>query len=250
MGTHPIFESDFDCLTEKMDDEFAAFMSEIASVEKPPAPPAEPEKPRKRGLPAAYRNRTGLFESQAAKSIRIDAEIEKIKPIAPDGALAGATISAAPVKNTALYSYNPADQSERKIGHEKLDITPFFGNEQQAFSMKKSNVEGKSISYQEIRSKDEVKHKHMSDRELKAKIEQQPTSAFSIGPPSKDEKKNKKKDEKSLVLSDFSSFFLFFFSSFDGGPIENALVGCCSIFAFNSRSDMCVCLTSSFERIS
>ena len=64
----------------------------------------EPEKPRKRGLPAAYRNRTGLFESQAAKTIRIDAEIEKIKPIAPDGALAGATISAAPVKNTALYS--------------------------------------------------------------------------------------------------------------------------------------------------
>merc|ERR1739838_770711 len=207
MGTHPIFESDFDCLTEKMDDEFAAFMSEIASVDKPPAPPAEPEKPRKRGLPAAYRNRTGLFESQAAKSIRIDAEIEKIKPIAPDGALAGATISAAPVKNTALYSYNPADQSEGKIGHEKLDITPFFGNEQQAFSMKKSNVEGKSISYHEIRSEDEVKHKHMSDRELKAKIEQQPTSAFSIGPPSKDEKKNKKKDEKSDNTSDQTPAF-------------------------------------------
>ena len=30
-------------------------------------------------------------------------------------------------------------------------------------------------SYQEIRSKDEVKHKHMSDRELKAKNEAQPT---------------------------------------------------------------------------
>ena len=70
----------------------------------------EPEKPKKRGLPAAYRNRTGLFESQAAKSIRIEAEIEKVKPIAPDGALAGATISAAPVKNTTLFSYNPADQ--------------------------------------------------------------------------------------------------------------------------------------------
>ena len=165
-----------------MDDEFAAFMSEIGSLEASAAAvEKEPEKPKKRGLPAAYRNRTGLFESQAAKSIRIDAEIEKIKPLAPDGALAGATISAAPVKNTALYSYNPAESKERKIGHENLDITPFFGNEQQAFSMKKTNnLAGSSssssgVNYQTIRNDNEVKHKHMSDRELKAKIEAQPT---------------------------------------------------------------------------
>lgn len=165
-----------------MDDEFAAFMSEIGGLEAPPVAKPEPEKPKKRGLPAAYRNRTGLFESQAAKTIRIDAEIEKIKPLAPDGALASATISAAPVKNTALYSHNPAESKERKIGHENVDITPFFGNEQQAFSMKKTtNLTGpKGVDYQTLRNENEIKHKHMSDRELKAKIEAQPTRCYSF----------------------------------------------------------------------
>ena len=84
----------------EMDDEFAAFMAEINSVPTPKT--TEPVVPKKRGLPAAYQNRAGLYESQEAKTRRIEKQIERIdsqkegRPV--DQSLAGATISAAPVR--------------------------------------------------------------------------------------------------------------------------------------------------------
>jgi|ERR1712037_449181 len=73
MGTHPIFESDFDCLTEsEMDDEFAKFMSEVNDTPALVAPEPAPAGPRKRGLPAAYANRTNMFSSLKPKVQKIE----------------------------------------------------------------------------------------------------------------------------------------------------------------------------------
>jgi hypothetical protein len=168
-----------------MDDEFAAFMAEVNSI---PTETKPVELPKKRGLPAAYRNRTGFYESQEAKTRRIEKQIEKIdsqdheagaKPV--DQSLAGATISAAPVRNfeSTIYSSGPTLATDRKIGLEKVEITPFFGNEQQAFSMKSTALSGTPINYQAIKSDIEAKQKHMSDKEFKAKIESQPTRLIS-----------------------------------------------------------------------
>lgn len=185
-----------------MDDEFAAFMAEINSVPTPKT--TEPVVPKKRGLPAAYQNRAGLYESQEAKTRRIEKQIERIdsqkegRPV--DQSLAGATISAAPVRNfnSTVYSSSPSLSSDRKIGLEKVEITPFFGNEQQAYSMKNTSISGTPLNYQAIKSDIEAKQKHMSDKEFKAKIESQPTSAFSMGPKGKDDsKKNKDKKDKN-----------------------------------------------------
>ena len=96
--------------------------------------------------------------------------------------------------------------NDRKIGLEKFDAAPFFGNEQQAFSLKKEAVvAGAPQSYRQglkflyfltkifghflwarifdlIWSQTaaetaaaQAKKKHMSDKELKAKIEVLPT---------------------------------------------------------------------------
>merc|ERR1712037_188592 len=79
MGTHPIFESDFDCLTEsEMDDEFAKFMSEVNDTPALVAPEPAPAGPRKRGLPAAYANRTNMFSSLKPKVRKIEI-VAKIK---------------------------------------------------------------------------------------------------------------------------------------------------------------------------
>ena len=85
-----------------MDDEFAAFMSEISSISSDPKPAEEPPAatvPKKRGLPAAYRNRTGFYESEAAKTRRIEKAIDESSDRQPvQKKLADATISAAPVR--------------------------------------------------------------------------------------------------------------------------------------------------------
>ena len=72
-------------------DEFAAFMAEIKDE---PAPSV----PRKRGLPSAYQNRPGMFESNDAKTRRIEKEAEKVSGFQVDSNLVNATISAAPVR--------------------------------------------------------------------------------------------------------------------------------------------------------
>jgi len=196
-----------------MDDEFAAFMSEISAISADPKPAEEPPAaasvPKKRGLPAAYRNRTGFYESEAAKTRRIEKAIDESSDRQPvQKKLADATISAAPVRNNfALGTISAPAQTlnsgDRKIGLEKVEITPFFGNEQQAFSMKSNAIASTPISYQAIKEDNEAKQKHMSDKELKAKIESQPTSAFSIGPKSgKDGDKKKDKKEKNEKSSD------------------------------------------------
>merc|ERR1712210_191967 len=181
MGTHPIFESDFDCLTEsEMDDEFAKFMSEVNDTPALVAPEPAPAGPRKRGLPAAYANRTNMFSSLKPKVQKIELDPATIPQ---DTYLANATISAAP----------------RKIGLEKVNVTPFFGNEKQAFSLKKeAAVESAPKSY--AIKQEEIKQEriqHMSDKDLKAKLEMQPTSAFSMGPKNPDDKKSKVKKEKN-----------------------------------------------------
>jgi len=198
-----------------MDDEFAAFMSEISSISSDPKP-EEPASaaatsavPKKRGLPAAYRNRTGFYESEAAKTRRIEKAIDESSDRQPvQKKLADATISAAPVRNnfasgTISAPAQTLNSGDRKIGLEKVEITPFFGNEQQAFSMKSNAIASTPISYQAIKEDNEAKQKHMSDKELKAKIESQPTSAFSIGPKSgKDSDKKKDKKEKAEKTGD------------------------------------------------
>ena len=72
-------------------DEFAAFMAEINNEPTPSVP-------RKRGLPSAYQNRTGMFESNDAKTRRIEKEAEKVSGFQVDSNLVNATISAAPVR--------------------------------------------------------------------------------------------------------------------------------------------------------
>jgi len=83
------------------------------------------------------------------------------------------------------------DSGPRKIGLEKVNVTPFFGNEKQAFSLKKeAAVESAPKSYaikqeeEQTRSKKKIILKasnvyilvqHMSDKDLKAKLEMQPT---------------------------------------------------------------------------
>ncbi len=52
-----------------MDDEFAKFMSEVSDV---PVPEPAPAGPRKRGLPAAYANRTNMFSSLKPKVQKIE----------------------------------------------------------------------------------------------------------------------------------------------------------------------------------
>ena len=54
-----------------MDDEFAKFMSEISDAPAP-APAPAPAGPRKRGLPAAYANRTNMFSSLKPKVQKIE----------------------------------------------------------------------------------------------------------------------------------------------------------------------------------
>merc|ERR1712210_110821 len=173
MGTHPIFESDFDCLTEsEMDDEFAKFMSEVNDTPALVAPEPAPAGPRKRGLPAAYANRTNMFSSLKPKVQKIELDPATIPQ---DTYLANAT----------------DDTGPRKIGLEKVNVTPFFGNEKQAFSLKKeAAVESAPKSY--AIKQEEIKQEriqHMSDKDLKAKLEMQPTSAFSMGPKNPDGKK-------------------------------------------------------------
>ena len=75
-------------------DEFAAFMAEINSVPSPSVPSV----PKKRGLPAAYQNRPGMYESNDAKTRRIEKEAQKVSGVKVDNSLAMATISAAPVR--------------------------------------------------------------------------------------------------------------------------------------------------------
>jgi len=198
-----------------MDDEFAAFMSEISSLDTPTPKPEGSSSPgssvpKKRGLPAAYRNRTGFYESEAAKTRRIEKAIDESSDRQPvQKKLADATISAAPVRNnfalgtTISAPAQTLNSGDRKIGLEKVEITPFFGNEQQAFSMKSNAIQSTPISYQAIKEDNEAKQKHMSDKELKAKIESQPTSAFSIGPKTgKDNDKKKDKKEKNEKSND------------------------------------------------
>ena len=78
---------------------------------------------------------------------------------------------------------------DRKIGLEKFNSKPFFGNEQQAFSLKKTetpNAQKESTQKATTtlaaapqtyngQTDAQIKQKHMSDKELKAKIEVQPT---------------------------------------------------------------------------
>jgi len=181
-------------------DEFAAFMAEINADPSPSVPSV----PKKRGLPAAYHNRPGMYESNDAKTRRIEKEAQKVSGIKVDNSLAMATISAAPVRANAT-TVKPAvieNINDRKIGLEKFNSTPFFGNEQQAFSLKKESaittLAAAPQSYSN-QANDEKKQKHMSDKELKAKIEVQPTSAFSIGP-KPEEKKKKKEKEKDVKV--------------------------------------------------
>ena len=94
-----------------MDDEFAAFMSEISAISADPKPAEEPPAaasvPKKRGLPAAYRNRTGFYESEAAKTRRIEKAIDESSDRQPvQKKLADATISAAPVRKYAIIIFN------------------------------------------------------------------------------------------------------------------------------------------------
>ena len=93
-----------------MDDEFAAFMSEISSISSDPKPAEEPTTatvPKKRGLPAAYRNRTGFYESEAAKTRRIEKAIDESSDRQPvQKKLADATISAAPVRKYVISVFN------------------------------------------------------------------------------------------------------------------------------------------------
>jgi len=199
MGTHPIFGSDFDCLTEsEMDDEFAKFMSEVNDTPALVAPEPAPAGPRKRGLPAAYANRTNMFSSLKPKVQKIELDPATIPQ---DTYLANATISAAPTKNewVAPFMRKTDDTGPRKIGLEKVNVTPFFGNEKQAFSLKKeAAVESAPKSY--AIKQEEIKQEriqHMSDKDLKAKLEMQPTSAFSMGPKNPDDKKSKVKKEKN-----------------------------------------------------
>lgn len=72
-------------------DDFAKFMSEINS--DPPN-----AVPKKRGLPAAYANRHGMYESHDAKTRRIEKEADKVSGVTVDNNLVNATISAAPVR--------------------------------------------------------------------------------------------------------------------------------------------------------
>lgn len=66
--------------------------------------------------------------------------------------------------------------NDRKIGLEKFNSTPFFGNEQQAFSLKKeATLAAAPQTYNGQTEAQLAKQKHMSDKELKAKIEVQPT---------------------------------------------------------------------------
>jgi len=96
--------------------------------------------------------------------------------------------------------------NDRKIGLEKFDAAPFFGNEQQAFSLKKEAVvAGAPQSYSQTAAENaaaQAKKKHMSDKELKAKIEVLPTSAFSMGPKKDNDKKDKKKEKEKATTSD------------------------------------------------
>ena len=55
-----------------MDDEFAKFMAEVAEPEPPKI------LPKKRGLPSAYMNRPGMFESVEAKTRRIEEQVVKV----------------------------------------------------------------------------------------------------------------------------------------------------------------------------
>jgi hypothetical protein len=87
------------------------------------------------------------------------------------------------------------DTGPRKIGLEKVNVTPFFGNEKQAFSLKKeAAVESAPKSY--AIKQEEIKQErskitfslflcfcfflvqHMSDKDLKAKLEAQPTRYY------------------------------------------------------------------------
>lgn len=75
-------------------DEFSQFMSEIKSDD------AQKVLPKKRGLPSAYMNRPGMYESHDAKTRRIEKEADKVSGVTVDNNLAMATISAAPVRST------------------------------------------------------------------------------------------------------------------------------------------------------
>jgi hypothetical protein len=55
-----------------MDDEFTKFMSEVNNTPVPVAPAPAPAGPRKRGLPAAYANRTNMFSSLKPKVQKIE----------------------------------------------------------------------------------------------------------------------------------------------------------------------------------
>ena len=55
-----------------MDDEFAKFMSEVNDTPAPVAPAPASAAPRKRGLPAAYANRTNMFSSLKPKVQKIE----------------------------------------------------------------------------------------------------------------------------------------------------------------------------------
>lgn len=173
-----------------MDDEFAKFMSEVSSA-KPLPKALSPHAPRKRGLPAAYANRSGMFSSMPNKSQKI---VLDPSTIPSDTHLAQATITAAPVKNewVAPFMRINDDNGPRKIGLEKVNVTPFFGNEKQAFSLKKESALASAPKSYEVLEAERIKH--MSDKDLKAKIESVPTSAFSLGP-KPEGKKEKKKDK-------------------------------------------------------
>ena len=85
-------------------------MSEISTISADPKPAEEPPAatvPKKRGLPAAYRNRTGFYESEAAKTRRIEKAIDESSDRQPvQKKLADATISAAPVRKYVKLIFN------------------------------------------------------------------------------------------------------------------------------------------------
>lgn len=166
--------------------------------------PKEKVLPKKRGLPSAYANRGGMFESVDAKTRRIEKEAQSFSGVVVDSNLMSATICAAPVRNVPAEPKaivpTEININDRKIGLEKFDAAPFFGNEQQAFSLKKDvQLVAAPQSYTQTQAEinEAATLKHMSDKELKAKIEVQPTSAFSMGPKKETNivKKEKKKEK-------------------------------------------------------
>jgi hypothetical protein len=76
-----------------MEDEMSRFLAEVGGG------PKEKVLPKKRGLPSAYANRGGMFESVDAKTRRIEKEAQSFSGVVVDSNLMSATICAAPVRN-------------------------------------------------------------------------------------------------------------------------------------------------------